>query len=151
MDDYVQSEQWSADHWSTLAYMETVMVECGGFQIGRDPRMRSNRAHFRVMQEQCPNPKRPSRDPAGVVMKPEHGTRLRDGTVLPGHDDWCCLQDMAAAGYLTCDVEDAEPGVSVHLSELGQLNAAALRSHKAHGGKFADFRAVVPETAPVAG
>jgi len=27
---------WGRDHWSTLAYIETVMVDCKGFQIGQD-------------------------------------------------------------------------------------------------------------------
>ncbi len=43
----VPVELWSKDHWSTLAYIETVMVEHGGrFEVGWDPRMRQNRRNF---------------------------------------------------------------------------------------------------------
>jgi hypothetical protein len=29
-DGYIDIHLWGKDHWSTLAYIETVMVECGG-------------------------------------------------------------------------------------------------------------------------
>ena len=40
-DGYVPPNLFGKDHWSTLAYMETIMVDCGGFQVGADPRMRA--------------------------------------------------------------------------------------------------------------
>jgi hypothetical protein len=75
MDIYISPELWGADHWSTLAYIET--VDCNGFQIGLDARMRSNRRNFRVMTEQCPSPKRIGANPGmAIVMSPEHATRF---------------------------------------------------------------------------
>lgn len=142
MNDYIPMTNWSKDHWSTLAYLETVMVDCQGFQVGADPRMRSNRRHFRVMQQECRKPRRASREWAlGVVMDPNHGTRLKDGSTVANHDDWMCVQDMAVEGLFTTDVDGVEPGETLHLSDRGRQVAAALRAHKAAGGNFADFDA----------
>lgn len=139
-DDYIPMNQWGKDHWSTLAYLETVMVDCAGFQVGADPRMRSNRRNARVMREQCARPKRSAhRWSPCVVMNPEHGTRLNDGKVLSNHDDWMCVQDMAEAGLFTVGVDGVEPGQTLHLSPRGLELCAQLRAHKAQGGKFANF------------
>lgn len=162
-DTIVPMDLWSKDHWSTLAYLETVMVEHEGrFQVGWDPRMRQNRRHFRVMWEQCPTPLRTkadsSRDSAdssrdsgpirGVVMENAHATRLSDGSHVSKHDDWACVQDMAEAGlFLAADsvtplaMADVEPGVILRLSERGAALCDALRAHKRKpGGRFATFR-----------
>lgn len=146
---YIPIEKFGRDHWSMLGYMETVMVECAGFQIGYDPRVRSNRTHWRVMREQCPKPLRPMKAPdlGYQPMKPEHATRLIDGTTAENfHDDWCCVQDMAKTGLLmlkgetqACSVEDIEPRVFVVLTPLGEQIAAQLRQHKMKGGVFATF------------
>lgn len=140
-DDNIPMNLWGKDHWTTLAYIETVMVDCGGFQIGRDARMKSNRRHFRVMAEQCPKPKRVGANPGlAIVMQNEHSTKLNDGSTIYGHDDWCCIQDMAEAGLLTLHQHEIEPGVVIHFSELGREVANKLREHKASGGNFAAFR-----------
>jgi hypothetical protein len=140
-NDYVPMSAWGKDHHSTVAYAETVMVECGGFQVGLDSRMRSSRRNFRVMSLECPRPKRPGR-PDGhlaVAMSTEHGTRLNNGQTLQGHDDWACLQDAAREGLFTAGPEDIEPGVTLHLSDRGRQYCAELRAHKASGGNFATF------------
>jgi hypothetical protein len=148
---YIPMAQWSKDHWATLAYIETVMVDNAGFQVGIDARMKTNRRNFRVMHEQCPNPKRamkPRTGPAGAIpMRPEHATRLADGTVVEQHDDWCCIQDMADAGLFTVQASQINPGAVLHLSERGQQIAEALRAHKARGGAFANFTPT-PATKP---
>lgn len=136
--DYVPLDKFGRDHWSTLAYVETVMVECGGFQVGSDPHMRSGRRNWRVLREGCPKPKRPTRSSLAndLVMSREHGSRLSDGTYVPGHDDWHCIQDMVVLGFFD---SDAEPGVTLRFLPLGQSVALALRQHKANGGTFASF------------
>lgn len=144
LDSYVSMDRWSKDHWSTLGYIETVMTDCGGFQVGSDARMRSNRRHFRVMAEECPNPKRMGRGALGISMSPDHGTRLKDGTVIPGHDDWMCVQDMAAEGLFTVGPDQIEPGITLHLSEKGKRIADGLRAHKASGSNFASYVPVLP-------
>jgi hypothetical protein len=142
-EDNVPMNLWGKDHWTTLAYIETVMVDTGGFQIGRDSRMRANRRNFRVMAEQCPDPKRVSQGQgrlAVVMDRDAHATRLNDGTTISNHDDWCCVQDMAEVGLFTLRQDQIEPGEILHLSSLGREVITKLREHKAVGGKFADFR-----------
>jgi hypothetical protein len=146
-EDFVPLEKFGKDHWSTLAYAESVMMECGGFQVGLDPRMRQGRRNYRVMREQCIRPKRTSRvhpDMAMIMDSKAHGTRLKDGIVVEGHDDWHCIQDLAQLGYFRIGVEIAnadrvQPGVFLHLSPAGRKVADALRQHKENGGTFSTF------------
>jgi len=136
-DGYVPVALFGKDHWSTLAYMETVMVECAGFEVGFDPRMRQNRRNYRVMWEQVPHPKRvDSRSARGMVMDLKYSTKMKDGSVVQGHDDWSCVQDMANAGFLTAVVE---PGKVLHLTPLGRKMSDELRAHKRAGGSFGNF------------
>lgn len=147
-DGYVPMNLFGKDHWSTLAYAEIEAVECGGFQVGFDARMRQGRQHFRVMYEECRRPKRINGGHRGIVMRPEHGSRLNDGSFVENHDDWHCIQDMVAAGLMGVKkrglimplVEEMEPGVVLHLTPLGHAIVASLRRHKAEGGNFAEFR-----------
>ncbi|UTU09558.1 hypothetical protein CcrBL47_gp272c [Caulobacter phage BL47] len=147
-DGYVPITLFGKDHWSMLAYAEIEAVECGGFQVGFDARMRQGRQHFRVMHEECRRPKRINGGHQGVVMRAEHGSRLNDGTYIENHDDWHCVQDMVAAGLMGVKkrdlilplVEEMEPGVFLHLTSLGHDVVSRLRRHKADGGNFAGFR-----------
>lgn len=139
-NEYVPMNKWGKDHWSTLAYVETVMVDCNGFQVGRDAHMKSNRRHFRIMAEDCPNPKRTKNSSSlAICMLPQYATILNDQQQVPNHDDWCCVQDMAAEGLFTVDVSGVEPGVVLHLSDYGHTVVSALRKHRADGGKFSNF------------
>lgn len=146
---YIPISMWAKDHWTTLAYIETVMVDNAGFQVGRDARMRSNRRNFRVMSEDCPFPKRTDSNAAklAISMRPEHATILKDGTKVPSHDDWCCIQDMAALGFFKCNADNIEPGVILNFSPLGEAIADELRKHKRDGGTYATF---TPTTMPAA-
>lgn len=129
--------QWGKDHWSTLGYVEAVSVENAGFQVGQDPRMKTNRRHSRVLQA-CPRPRRTAGFTLGVVMAPEHATRLKDGSQVDGHDDWACLQDFVGEGLFEYGSE-VEPKKTLRLSERGLALTAALRAHKANGGAYATF------------
>jgi hypothetical protein len=132
-NDFVPPELWGRDHYSTLAYVEARLVE-GCYTVSFDPRMRQNRRHFRVL---------PGRKGQGVPMSPEHGSRLADGTYLPWHDDWCCVQDMLQAGLFEGDPDDWDAGMTLKLSDKGHAAAAALRKHKAEGGSFSNCGPVV--------
>lgn len=127
-DEYVPRELWGRDHWSTLAYIETKLVDGNGYRVQFDPRMRQNRRHFRVLA---------GRKSEGIPMSPEHGTSLSDDTYLPWHDDWCCVQDMLKAGLFTGDPNKWDSGFELRLSEAGHKAIAAVRKHKAQGGSFA--------------
>lgn len=149
-DDIIPPSAWGKDHWSTLAYVDTVMTDCGGFQLGYDPRMRSTRRNLRVMLEQCKNPRRTGgRLPAARGPGPtEAATRLQGGQEVTGHDDWSCLQDMAAVGLLDTHPDKLEPGVTVRFSPKGSAWVSALRTYKQQGGQFAQFSSAgLPEMA----
>lgn len=147
MSDYVPVENFGPDHWSTLAYAETVMMECGGFQVGYDARMRQGRRNYRVMQEECRRPSRPTSGGHGVVMEAKYSTVLKDGSVEVGHDDWSCVQDMVVAGLMgikegdkiVTDVTLMEPSAVLHLTEEGQRLSNQVRAHKRGGGSWRDF------------
>lgn len=141
-DDYIPLSHWGRDHWTTFAYVETVMADMAGFQVGADARMKSNRRNFRVMQRDCPNPKRASNSGHAMmlVMEPQHATKLNDGQQVSNHDDWACVQDMAAEDLFVQGPDDVEPGVVLQFSEKGNQVANALREFKRNGGKYADFR-----------
>ena len=111
------------------------MVDCGGFQVGLDPRMRSNRRNYRVMHVECPRPKRAAGrfDSLGPTLDSGRGTRLSNGTEVDGPDDWACVQDMAKEGLLNLSDTDIEPGVTLLLSEKGKVWSDALREHKRAG------------------
>lgn len=142
-DTYIPIEFWGVDHWSTLAYMDAVMVDCGGFEVGLDARMRSNRRNYQVMAQQNPAPRRPGNANPGrhaVVMRVEHGTRLNNQQTVENHDDWSCIQDMAAAGLLNKTVDKVEPRAKLAFSSMGRAISSALRDHKTHGGRYANFK-----------
>ena len=91
----------------------------------------------------------------GFSWRPAWGTRLRGyfefnaradekaaeaaGVQVLNHDDWDCLADLAAAGWV--DLLSTANGY-VKLTELGKETAAALMKHKAGGGMFATFPGV---------
>lgn len=132
-NEHVPMELWGKDHWSTLAYIETRLVDNGGFKVEFDPRMWQKRRNFRVLIESAlSNVVR-----SGVPMDPNHGSCLVDGAVLKSHDDWDCVMDMAEAGLLT--VEEFKPGEPVTLTNEGQRVVMALRQHKVNGGSFGTF------------
>lgn len=78
----------------------------------------------------------------GIPMDPIHGSRLSDGTYIPNHDDWNCVQDFAAAGLLKCTSEKISPGKLLHLSPKGTEIVEKLHAHKAEGGSFTTFTTV---------
>ncbi len=142
--DFIQVERFGEDHWSTLAYVETVCVDRGG--IIQPEKMRCNaRRHRTFAHSLC------------FVSTKEYPTRLRDGE-LPKHDDWDCLQDLAEAGFLVIAEDDvvpskrinvnpsfnyssAFPGLTcrVEMTSKGFGMAMQLRQHRANGGKWRDF------------
>ena len=144
-DQFIPMAHWGRDHWTTLAYMDHVMTDCAGFEVGLDPRMRSNRHNYRIMFPRAA--RRPARlgqtaaaQALAIAMKPEHTSRLSGGAVSTNHDDWSCIQDMAAAGLLTVDPSGVEPGEVLHWSDAGRALAAELRAHKAAGGNCSVFQ-----------
>lgn len=140
--EYIPMGFWGKDHWSTLAYLESVMVDCAGFQVGTDARMKTGRRNWRVMAEGCASPKRAGRatNALSMVMTEEQSTKLNNGQRVSGHDDWSCVQDMAAEGLFAQAPDAIEPGVILAFSPKGVEIANGLREFKRNKGQSAQFR-----------
>ena len=144
MKENTPADKFGKDHWSLLAYVEHCCVN------GRDGFGKLDRRRLRC------NPN--NHMLAGVYSndtqwKLNHGTRsagffdfeerndpekaIAAGVQLLDHDDWDCLDDLEAAGYI--EVLSLVNGF-VKMTVTGCDVAAKLRAHKAHGGQFAGFR-----------
>jgi hypothetical protein len=135
----VNVSDFGKDHWSLLAYVETLCVDSGENGVGEidKRRLRCN----------------PKRHPVHAVneartggWKDDYSTRL-SGYFLPNgkndksrmvysHDDWDCLDDLEGAGMLEVM---SEVNGFVILSDRGREMVARIRAHKSKGGVFATF------------
>lgn len=106
---------WGKDHYSTFAYAECRLVDNKGTIDHR---------HMRGGL--------PGRDGG-------YPTRLAAGVELPNHGDYDCLFDAEEAGLLELRGTGVHPEVKA-LTPLGAKVASALRSHKAAGGSFGNFK-----------
>lgn len=142
----VAIEDWGRDHWSFLAYLETLCVDSTKKGVGEidKRRMRTNekRHPFHAVNLNL-----------GVgAWQPDFGTRLKGywdtlGRKVPkrqvkGHDDWDALTDLENAGLV--DVISEANGF-VKLTEKGMKIAAEVRAYKAKGGMFSGFRWTEPQ------
>lgn len=121
-------EQWGKDHWSTLSYVETVAVDYQG-QLSAD-RMRCN-INTHPIQEAMRKHRFSSTQ---RQWQTSWGTVLKNGTMLPEHDDWDCLSDLYHAGLVLHPSNEV-----VTLTERGWELARELRTWKAQGGRYSDF------------
>lgn len=127
------------DHWSLMAYVESCCVD-GKDGVGQLAlaRMRTNEVTHPLLAVNGPMCK----------WQPTWGTRLfgffaaeqgspeRAALQLTAHDDWDCLDDLAAAGFV--EILSMANG-AVRMLPAGLKVSAALREHKATGGMFAHF------------
>lgn len=128
------------DHWTTLAFVETLCVDSAKKGVGEidKRRMRTNE----------------KRHPGHAVNRPHTGAWVSGcGTRLSGywdakgepvlerliksHDDWDCLNDLEAAGFIEMI---SEANGFVRMTEKGFGVASELRKYKAHGGMYSGFR-----------
>lgn len=141
---HVPVEKWGKDHWSLLAYVETLCVDSSKKGIGEidKRRVRCNENRHTLHAVNYPTCK----------WQSSYGTRLqgywaKDGRTVPAklmkdHDDWDCLSDLDAAGMVEVI---SEANGFVKLTQRGSTVAGALRAYKAQGGVFADFKWVDPK------
>jgi hypothetical protein len=137
-DLYIPIAEWDKDHWSTLAYLESVAVNHHG--LIENDRMRCNSRLHRVFLGE--------RIAASGIANPgkDYPTRLKGGKLQDKHDDWSCLEDMCSAGLIDSWFKSAPEGqmfggakAVVSFTERGLKIAEALRRHKAAGGTFSNF------------
>lgn len=138
----VPVEKFGKDHWSLLAYVETLCVDGkDGLGVIDGRRVRCNPARH-PGQETSPGPWRDSYSTrlAGFFQfddRADPQLAAEAGLMLLGHDDWDCLEDLEAAGLVS--VITLTSG-GVLLTDEGSRVAGVLRAHKAQGGHFAGFR-----------
>lgn len=121
-------EQFSKDHWSLFAYVASCWAAGNPLDRTRlrvQPRLHPLLAHR-------------------SGWEPEWGTRLKDGTQLPDHDDWDCMYDLEDAGLIR--VESAVNGI-VTMTEHGDVIAAQIQRYKHDGGQFKEFAPLLEQTA----
>lgn len=137
----VPQERWGKDHWTTLLYLETCVVD----QRGRieHAKMRTSRRNWRLAGS--------VHGVANVMAPDEYPTRLTplqveraefDAVHLTGgHDDWECLQDFADAELLTFKVDEDYPQfplpVTITFTPAGHQAVADTRKRRAETGKAA--------------
>ncbi len=147
MPKIVPESNFGRDHLNTLLYVESVMVDYAGFEIGLDARMRTRRDNWRWLADRDARHAHGSKREGSVS---QNGTLLRDTDIIKHHDDWDCLSDMAVAGYFDRDTP-WQVGDVLRLSDRGAAVAYAFRRHKIHGGTYANFVApLVPVIDPQA-
>jgi hypothetical protein len=138
---------WGKDHWSMLAYIETLCVDSRLKGVGEIDKRR-----VRANGDRHPLHAVNAADCG--AWNPDWGTRLAGywdtlGRTVPtrkiaAHDDWDCLDDMEKAGLVEVI---SEANGFVKLTEKGMKIAAEVRAYKAKGGMFSGFRWTEP--APV--
>jgi len=127
---------WGKDHWSLLAYIETICVD-GQDGIGMidHRRVRCNtNTHPLLYQASMVPPE------AGNAY--EYPTRLRGygddkSKCIPEHDDWDCFDDLEKNGLVELVGTLMNP--LVKMTKIGIAYASELRGHKASGGTFSNF------------
>lgn len=118
----VSIEQFGKDHWSTLAYIETCCVDRKGIvsleRMRCDPDRHPGLAHAHSGGKKYP-------------------TILKGGVELLDHDDWDCVDDLIAAGYLEWEGTGMHPVFKMTPDGRGMI--ARIRKHKEDGGSFGNF------------
>ena len=113
--------EWSKDHWSLLAYIETRCVDYEGTLDIR---------HMR-----CNEARHPEFRHSYFVWDDRYSTRCKSGPIV-GHDDWDVLKNLVRA-ELIYPLYDGKP--EAHLTDKGKKMATAIRMHKIGGGTFANI------------
>lgn len=119
-------ERFGKDHWSLLAYIETCCVDHAGRIDYRRIRVNPNTHPMLAIGQFSPR-----------KWEPTYSTILNDSTLIYGHDDVDCLDDLEKAGMITID--SVVNGL-VALSPLGIQISAMLRKWKIEGKQYRDFR-----------
>ena len=132
---------WGEHHWACFHYMQGVALSPTGFQIGMDPHMRAARQSLDVLNAcPCPSQMRSMARVAVLPMADSMSTRIGNGRLIVGHDDWHCCQDMQCEGLFDgIDGDSIVCGDFRALSAKGKAMAAELRRHYKRRGSFLGF------------
>ena len=113
----VTPDMFGRDHETTLLYIETCCVDHAGIV---------KKEHLR-----CDGARHPLRQSRYARDLPKHtaSTRLADGSLLSEHDDWDCIDDMIACGWLLDTGGLTDP--QFVLTDAGWAQAQRLRRERA--------------------
>ncbi len=128
--EHIPMKRWGKDHWSTLAYLETLAVDHKGLATPVNARMRTNEIrHPHLVGHTFPG--------SDALYASKYPTRIKDGEV-EGHDDWDCVDDATEEGL----TEDVGTGLNrvYKFTKLGKEIMAKLRQFKMDGGNFGEFK-----------
>lgn len=144
----LQISDFGKDHWSLLAYIETLCVDANNARGVGEIDKRRVRCNEKTHPMLAVN-----RNIAGVKWKGEYGTRLsgfwrESGTTnkkrqIKSHDDWDCLDDFERLGLV--EILSVANGF-VRLTDKGIAVAGKVREWKAKGGQFGTFKYAEPVT-----
>jgi len=139
------ASKFGKDHWSMLAYIETLCVE------GKDGIGKLDKSRVRCNENTHPM-HNVNLGGSGAAWKPNFSTRLfgffdfqdradtnkavASGFQLLDHDDWDCMNDIEAAGYI--EILSEANGL-VRMTKEGCRVNGLLREHKTKGGMYAGF------------
>jgi hypothetical protein len=148
----VKVSNFGRDHWSLLAYMESLCVDSLKNGVGEidKRRMRANEKRHPLHAVNIKHGIGPWQKCFGTRVAgywDSMGKPVKKRQVA-GHDDWDCLNDLEAADFL--EVLSEANGFVV-MSEKGMKVAAELRAYKAKGGMFSGFRWREPEAVKALG
>jgi len=117
--NYVPIEKWGQDHWSTLAYLESVCTDCDGLI---DP-----------LKMRCNPDVHPDLAHGGSGKS---STYLANGEKLDNHDDWSCCEDFLHYGLI--EWKDEEEGI-IFLTISGAALAFMLRRARQLNMSWSEF------------
>lgn len=134
----VTIEMFGKDHWSTFAYLTTLVNDGGRVDIRR---MRCDRKRHPLLAA--------TPEFGGVVMSRYDSppTRLKNDELLHDHDDWDCVDDLTAVGLVENIGSHVNP--VIRLTSEGLEVMRQITEHKQNGGVFANFTPGSPRSKPV--
>lgn len=107
-DKFINESDFSDDHWRVLRLIGKSIEKKGFFLITPNPQMRTTTRHYKIAS-------------GSRFMKPNEGTKLKNGNLIIGHDDWDILRDFAEADFFTVreGATSIKPKRRVKFSEKG--------------------------------
>jgi hypothetical protein len=132
---------WGEHHWACFHYIQRVALSPTGFQIGMDPHMRAAKETLDVLKAcPCPSQIRSMERVAVLPMANSMSTRIGNGRLIAGHDDWHCCQDMQCESLFDGVGDDSiYCGDFRVLSAKGRAMAVEVRRHYKIRGSFFGF------------
>lgn len=117
---------WGRDHWSLLAYFETVAVDYNG-------KVDVSRIRTNSTKRGYSNGNITSQD-----WQDTWGTRMKDGDILDTqHDDIDVMNELEEAGLVKNVSTELNP--IIEITERGWEVVGKIRKHKSNGGTFGNF------------